>query len=209
MSNIISLFFEIRLLMHFVKLVIIFSRISVDSSPNSSSMSHCCVVVVDMPISWDYLHGLHTFIMVTRWSFFPPIVIYDHRPMDSLSSSEVVIRGMISVVAMVTVLPVLYMVSYDIDASDVISFILGQNWFSIFVVLYLLFGCFQFVFVSDRHATSTSLRNMLLLISSRVNASLDSSSPPTFWEMRWTQSDTSLNVRFFLMYGFTFCSDLR
>ena len=55
------------------------------------------------------------------------MVIYDHRPMDSLSSSEVVIRGMISVVAMVTVLPVLYMVSYDIDASDVVSFILGQN----------------------------------------------------------------------------------
>ena len=44
--------------------------------------------------------------------------------------------------------------------------------------------CFQFLFVSDRHATSTSIRDMLSFISSRVNTSLDISSLPTSWNMR-------------------------
>ena len=121
--------------------------------------------------------------------------------MDSLSSPVVVIRGKVSVVVMVTIPPGLYIVSHDVDVSDVVSFILDQTFFSIFVVLYLLFGYFQFVFVSDRHATSTSLRNMLLLISSRVNDSLNSLSPSTFWDRRRNESDrflciSSPNVRF-------------
>ena len=66
MSNIISLFFDIKLLMNFVRSFIIFSRMSVGSCPSSSSMSHCCVVVMDMPIPGDCLHGLYAFIMVTR-----------------------------------------------------------------------------------------------------------------------------------------------
>ena len=61
------------------------------------------------------------------------------------------------------------------------SFSLGQNCFNIFVVLYLLLGCFQCVLVSERHAISAACRNILSLISSRVKTSLDYSSPPTFW----------------------------
>ena len=62
--------------------------------------------------------------------------------MAALSSPEVVIRGVLSVVAMATVPPGLYIISYGVDVSDVVSFILGQNCFIILVVLYLLFGCF-------------------------------------------------------------------
>ena len=45
--------------------------------------------------------------------------------MVSLSSPEVVIRVIILVVAMVTVYSGLYIVSHDVDISDVVSFILG------------------------------------------------------------------------------------
>ena len=50
MSRIISLFSKIKLLMMVVRTVIIFFRMSVDSCPSTSSISHCCVVVVDMPV---------------------------------------------------------------------------------------------------------------------------------------------------------------
>ena len=128
--------------------------------------------------------------------------------MDLLSSPKVVIRGRVSVVVMVTVPLGLYIVSHDVDVSDVVSFILGQNCFSIFVVLYLLFGCFQFVFVSDRHATSTSLRNMLSLISSRVNDSLDSLSPSTFWDRRRNEYDRFSIFRH-QMLGSEYCIGLH
>ena len=49
-NRIVSLFSDINLLINFMRSVIIFSRISVDSCPSSSSISHCCVVVVDMPV---------------------------------------------------------------------------------------------------------------------------------------------------------------
>ena len=62
--------------------------------------------------------------------------------MAALSSPEVVIRGVLSVVAMATVPPGLYIISYGVDVSDVVSFILGQNCFIILVVLYLLLECF-------------------------------------------------------------------
>ena len=50
-SRILSLFFKIVLLMKVVRSVIILSRISVDSCPSSSNVSHCCVVVVDIHVS--------------------------------------------------------------------------------------------------------------------------------------------------------------
>ena len=62
--------------------------------------------------------------------------------MAALSSPEVVIRGVLSVVAMATVPPGLYIISYGVDVSDVVSFILGQNCFIILVFLYLLLECF-------------------------------------------------------------------
>ena len=62
--------------------------------------------------------------------------------MASLSSPGVVIRGVLSVVAMATVPPGLYIISHGVDVSDVVSFILGQNFFIILVVLYLLLECF-------------------------------------------------------------------
>ena len=114
---------------------------------------------------------------------------------------------------MVTVPTGLHIVSHGVDVSDVVSFILGQNFFKILVVLYILLGCFQFVLVLDRNATSTSFRNMLWLISSSVKASLDSSSPPTFWHMRRNVSGdfgciVSPKVRFWIMYGFALCSNV-
>ena len=62
-------------------------------------------------------------------------------------------RGIVSVVAMVIVPSGLCIVSYSVEVSDVVSFSLGQNCFNIFVILYLLLGCFQCILVSDRHAT--------------------------------------------------------
>ena len=53
--------------------------------------------------------------------------------MDSLSSPEVLIRGIISVVVMVTVPLGLYILSCGVDVSDVVSFILGQHFFNILV----------------------------------------------------------------------------
>ena len=53
--------------------------------------------------------------------------------MNSLSSPEVVIRGIISVVAMVNMPPGLYIVFHGVDVSDIVSFILGQNCFYILV----------------------------------------------------------------------------
>ena len=53
--------------------------------------------------------------------------------MASLSSPEVVIRGVLSVVVMATVPPGLYIISHGVDVSDVVSFILGQNCFIILV----------------------------------------------------------------------------
>ena len=46
--------------------------------------------------------------------------------MDSFSSPEVVIQWIVSVVAMVTVPSGLYIISHDVDVSDVVSFILDQ-----------------------------------------------------------------------------------
>ena len=60
--------------------------------------------------------------------------------MDSSSSPEVVIRGIISVVAIVTVYPGLYIISHGVDVSDVLSFILGQNCFNILVVYIYYFA---------------------------------------------------------------------
>ena len=85
------------------------------------------------------------------------------------------------VVAIVTVPPSLCIVSHGVEVSNVVSFSLDQNYFNIFVVLYLLLGYFQCVLVSDRHTTSAACRNILLLISSRVKASLENSSPLIFW----------------------------
>ena len=53
--------------------------------------------------------------------------------MDSLSSPEVLIRGIISVVVMVTVPLGLYILSYGVDVSDIVSVILGQHFFNILV----------------------------------------------------------------------------
>ena len=89
-------------------------------------------------------------------------------------------RGMISVVDIVRVPPGLWIVSHGIEVSDVMIFILDQNCFNIFVVLYLLLGWFQCVLVSERHATSATCRKTLSLISSNMNALLDNSRPPTF-----------------------------
>ena len=80
---------------------------------------------------------------------------------------------MVSVIAMVIVPPGLYIVSHDVDVSENVIFTLSQNYLNIFVALYFLLECFQIVFVSDRHATSTSCRNTLSFISSRMNTSLD------------------------------------
>ena len=88
---------------------------------------------------------------------------------------------MVSIVAMVTVPPGLCIISHGVEVSNVMSFSLDQNCFSIFVVLYLLLGYFQCVLVSDRHTTSAACRKILSLISSRVKASLDNSSPSIFW----------------------------
>ena len=68
-SRIISLFSKIGLLMKAVRSVITFSQMSVNSCPSFSSISHCCVVVVDMPVSGDFLHGLYAFIIVTLLIF--------------------------------------------------------------------------------------------------------------------------------------------
>ena len=73
--------------------------------------------------------------------------------MDCLPSPELLIWGIISVVAMVTVPQGLYIVCHGVDVSGVVRFTLGQNCLSIFVILYLLIGFFQFVFISDRNAT--------------------------------------------------------
>ena len=130
--------------------------------------------------------------------------------MDSLSSSEIAIRRMISVDAMVAMPPSLYIVSNDVDVSDVVSFTLVRNCLSIFVILYLLLGCFRFVFVSDRYATSTFVRNMLSFIYSSINTSLYISSPSTFWNMRRNVYNvflctSSRKVRFWVIYGFVRC----
>ena len=55
---------------------------------------------------------------------------------------------------------------------------------------------------------------MLSLIFSRVKASLDNSSTPTCWYMRRNISGdfgciVSPKVRFWIMYGFAFCSNIR
>ena len=121
-SNIIAWFFNVRMMMNVMMSLIIFFRMSVDSYQSSSSMSYCCGVVVDKPVSWDYLYGLYASTMVTQWFSILPIIIYDQRPVDSLSSLEVVIWGMNSVVDMVTVPPGLSIVSHDIDILDVVSF---------------------------------------------------------------------------------------
>ena len=49
-SRVISLFSKISLLMKVVRSVIIFSQMSVDYYPNSSSIFHCCVAVVDISV---------------------------------------------------------------------------------------------------------------------------------------------------------------
>ena len=49
--------------------VITFSQMSVDSYPSFSNIFHCCVVVVNMPVSGDFLHGLYAFIIVTLLIF--------------------------------------------------------------------------------------------------------------------------------------------
>ena len=121
--------------------------------------------------------------------------------MASLYSPEVVIWEISSVVAMVDVPLVLYIVSIGVDFSDVGIFILNQSYFNILVVLYLLLKCFQFVLVLDMHTTFTAFRKMVSLIITRMKASLDSSSPPTFWHMRRNVSGdfgciASLKVRF-------------
>ena len=66
--------------------------------------------------------------------------MYDHRPIESLSSPEFIRRGMISVVAIVRVPIGFWIVSHGKDVSDVVILVLGQNCFNIFVVLYLLLG---------------------------------------------------------------------
>ena len=90
-------------------------------------------------------------------------------------------RGMVSVVDIVSVPPGLCIVSHGVEFLDVVIFSMGQSCFNIFVVLYLLLGCFQCVLVSKRHAISAACQNILLPISSRVKAPLDNSIPPTFW----------------------------
>ena len=50
-SNIIAWFFNVRMLMNVMMSLIIFFRMSVDSYQSSSSMSYCCGVVVDKPVS--------------------------------------------------------------------------------------------------------------------------------------------------------------
>ena len=102
--------------------------------------------------------------MVTLWFPLPPIVIYDQRLIDSLSFPEVVNRGIISVIAMVTIPLGLCMIFHGVDVSNVERLILDQNYFNILVILYLLLACFQLVLVSDRHATSTAFRNMISFI---------------------------------------------
>ena len=55
---------------------------------------------------------------------------------------------------------------------------------------------------------------MLSLISSRVKESLDNSSPPIFWYMRRNLFGdfvciSSSKVKFWIIYGFTLCSNGR
>ena len=140
MSNIISWFFDVRLLMNVVRLFIIFL-------PNVSwFLSELFNHVLLLCCGCEY----SCFLILLAWYacvyngnamiFYPPIVIYDQRPMNSLSSPEVVIRGIISVVTIVTVYPGLYIISHGVDVSDVMSFILGQNWFNILVVYIYYFA---------------------------------------------------------------------
>ena len=60
-------------------------------------------------------------------NFPPPIVIYDQQPINSLSSPDFLMRGMVSVVAMVTVPPDLCIVSHGVEVSDVVSFSMGSK----------------------------------------------------------------------------------
>ena len=64
------------------------------------------------------------------------------------------------------------------------------------------------------HATSTTFRNMLSLICSKVKKWLNSSSPSSFWYTRRNVfSDfvciLSPKVKFWIMYGFALCSSGR
>ena len=137
MSNIISWFFDVRLLMNVVRLFIIFL-------PNVSwFLSELFNHVLLLCCGCEY----SCFLILLAWYacvyngnamiFYPPIVIYDQRPMNSLSSPEVVIRGMISVP------PGLYIMSHDVDVSDVVSFTLDQNCLSTFVVYIFFLGVFN------------------------------------------------------------------
>ena len=94
------------------------------------------------------------------------------------------------------------------------KFYFGPKLLKYLCHLYLLLVCFQFMFVSDRHATSTSIRDMLSFISSRVNTSLDISSLPTSWNMRRNIFDIFLyilspNARLWCMYWYVLCYNWR
>ena len=83
-----------------------------------------CPIVV-YGVGYAYILGLLTwFVCVYNGNvmvFFSSDGYIRHVPMDSLPSSEVLIRGMVSIVYMITVSPGLYIVSYNIDVSEVLS----------------------------------------------------------------------------------------